>query len=364
MGGRPKTDYLLVPEIEKILMACSDGSYDEATKIASPVHSVTISRIQNELKERFGHEVDTGTIRRILHARNEGPFGRTPVWLGDLVNASLWCFAKSDAKNSDRFYYVVREVDKSQVLYLAQLLRSTSSSGTANDALYTLTGMLCENDQEKFKTEVSKTLEKPNPLEIHFADTLRNVDVLQKAIDTRQPVNYRYVSNSTKGYTKEKRIPLCIEICEGYPYLVEKAKNGFRMVRIDAMRDVTIGGASKVRHYPKNEEVFEKLKEEAHAFVRGAVNRMAGNNVHVVARCHDDRMRKYVCDIFGNKEGFRAIPMGCEGRQDYEFWASYKGTVVQAIKWEEWFEILEPNDLREKVINTIKNNSYGKFEEA
>lgn len=362
--GRPKTDYLLVPEIEKVLMACSDGSCDKSTNTATPSHTITITGIHKELIERFDHAVDPGVIRRVLHARNDGPFDETPVWIGDLTNASLWCFAVSEKEGSTRHYFVVRNINKSQILYLAQLLRSTSSSGNANDALYTLTSELCEDDQESFWANVKETLIKPNPLGVRFADTLLNIEVLQEAIDKRQPVNYRYISNNEKGIPKKERIPLCVEISEGYPYVVEKAKNGFRLVRIDAMRDVAVGNANNVHYYPKGEGEFESLQKGAHAFVRGAVNRMGGNNVHIVARCHQDHMKKYVRDIFGNKEGFRELPMSHEGCQDYEFWAAASGAEIQALKWVEWFEIREPQWLRDKVIASIKDNAYGQFREA
>ncbi|RXZ54730.1 hypothetical protein ET524_09730 [Senegalimassilia faecalis] len=162
-----KFDSSVVLKIESILFALTDGTYDEATRTAQPTHAVTVTDIRAELYRRYDITQSTDKIRSILHAQD--PSGNVyageeskAAKIGRLTGASLWCINPSNRPNGKRRYFVVRDLGKSQVMSLLQLIRSTPNGENTDDIALALTNMLCEFDQEELSTEPSKT----NPFEI------------------------------------------------------------------------------------------------------------------------------------------------------------------------------------------------------
>lgn len=352
----------VVLKIEEILLALTDGTFDESTGTAKPIRTLTITEIKTELLRRYGIDQSDDKIRNILRSQSDATCSKTPTKIGELSWASLWWVIAEGCEKKQSFF-VVRKLSKRQITYLAQLLRSTSSGGKAPGTFYTLSNMLSETDRDKFEEEIDAALSKATPSEIYFANTLKMIESIQTAIDSCKPIKYRYIANTPEGTCRES-LPLRIEISEGYPYLVEKEEMYMSLIRIEMMQDIEIGEASDISYSPKNDKELKSLQEEAYALVHGMVNRMTGNNALIHARCHDDHKLKYVRDIFGNKEGFRELPMGTENRRDFEFVASTVGMKPQAIKWMEWFEVIEPISLRNEIIEAIERNTYGRFKEA
>lgn len=360
-----KVDYSLPWKIERILLELTDGTYDSDSMTATPIRPISISEIKGELNNKYNTEVSVETIRKILFSDTDEPNDskpNQPKRIGELANASLWCVKRSDKSNAKARYFVTRDFKKAETFYLLQLMCSTVSGGSENSAMSPLINTLSESDRDSLYDEIESTIYKANPFDVKLSVLLNHISIIQEAISKRRPINYEYVVNSKKTEERENRIPLRIQILEGYPYLVEyvKAKVPCIMVRIDMMHKIKIVDTASAISFPDD---YDKLKTTtAYDFIRGAVNRRAGDNVIVEAYCHNKEKCKYVEDIFSGKKRFEKKPRKNYVR--YCFEASFKGTCDQAVKWADFFEIKKPPKLRDQVIRRLNNNVYNENQEA
>lgn len=347
-------------KIERILRENTDGVLNKETRAATPRFDMSAKEILEALDELYGVQISKEMLRKILHAQCEEQLGLKPIFLGELSSVDLWGYATSDSKNAKARYFVVRSVSRGEIEHLIQLARSTSAYGESKELFYSLASGLCTEDAKEIKAIADQTLKKSNPYHNQFIKTQENVARIRRVMSLGRSMSYLYVGNGEEGIQHTAEIPLCIDIMEGYPYVVCLLKTKFgkwvhKTRRIDAMRKIVTDSATSSLEYPSD---YKKRVEYARESIRGAVNRMPGHNVVVMARCHDKHMRKYVEDIFGNKEMYAKLNTEAEGCQDYRFKASFKGTKIQALKWSEWFEILEPQDLREAIIEALDINVY------
>lgn len=360
-----KVDYSLPWKIERILLELTDGTYDSDSMTATPIRPISISEIKGELNNKYNTDVSVETIRKILFSDTDEPNDskpNQPKRIGELANASLWCVKRSDKSNAKARYFVTRDFKKAETFYLLQLMCSTVSGGSENSAMSPLINTLSESDRDSLYDEIESTIYKANPFDVKLSVLLNHISIIQEAISKRRPINYEYVVNSKKTEERENRIPLRIQILEGYPYLVEyvKAKVPCIMVRIDMMHKIKIVDTASAISFPDD---YDKLKTTtAYDFIRGAVNRRAGDNVIVEAYCHNKEKCKYVEDIFSGKKRFDKKPH--KNYVWYCFEASFKGTCDQAVKWADFFEIKKPYKLRKQVITRLRNNVYDKNQKA
>lgn len=360
-----KVDYSLPWKIERILLELTDGTYDSDSMTATPIRPISISEIKGELNNKYNTDVSVETIRKILFSDTDEPNDskpNQPKRIGELVNASLWCVKRSNKSNAKARYFVTRDFKKAETFYLLQLMCSTVSGGSENSAMSPLINTLSESDRDSLYDEIESTIYKANPFDVKLSVLLNHISIIQEAISKRRPINYEYLVNSEKTEERENRIPLRIQILEGYPYLVEyvKAKVPCIMVRIDMMHKIKIVDTASAISFPDD---YDKLKATtAYDFIRGAVNRRAGKIVTVEAYCHKEDKCKYVEDIFSGKESFKK-----EMHKNYvwyRFKASFEGTCDQAVKWADFFEIKQPVKLRNQVIERLSDNVYNKSQET
>lgn len=360
-----KVDYSLPWKIERILLELTDGTYDSDSMTATPIRPISISEIKGELNNKYNTDVSVETIRKILFSDTDEPNDskpNQPKRIGELVNASLWCVKRSNKSNAKARYFVTRDFKKAETFYLLQLMCSTVSGGSENSAISPLINTLSESDRDSLYDEIESTIYKANPFDVKLSVLLNHISIIQEAISKRRPINYEYLVNSEKTEERENRIPLRIQILEGYPYLVEyvKAKVPCIMVRIDMMHKIKIVDTASAISFPDD---YDKLKATtAYDFIRGAVNRRAGKIVTVEAYCHKEDKCKYVEDIFSGKESFKK-----EMHKNYvwyRFKASFEGTCDQAVKWADFFEIKKPVKLRNQVIERLSDNVYNKSQET
>lgn len=360
-----KVDYSLPWKIERILLELTDGTYDSDSMTATPIRSISISEIIGELKKKYSTVVGDGPVRKTLHSGADEPNDfepNQPKRIGELANASLWCVKRSDKSNAKARYFVTRDFKKAEIFYLLQLMCSTVSGGSENSTISPLINTLSESDHNFLYNEIESTIYKANPFDVKLSDLLNRISIIQEAISKRRPINYEYVVNSKKTEERENRIPLRIQILEGYPYLVEyvKAKVPCIMVRIDMMHKIKIVDTASAISFPDD---YDKLKTTtAYDFIRGAVNRRAGKIVTVEAYCHKEDKCKYVEDIFSGKDSFEKKTYKSYVR--YRFKASFEGTCDQAVKWADFFEIREPQKLRNQVIERLSDNVYNKSQKT
>lgn len=369
--GAKTVDETLPFFVEKVLLENTDGILDEKTGRATARYQLSLSEIVQHLEDDYGFVAPkTQRVRKILEAQLAGADsaarnpGTEPVMIGELSTSTLWCRATSAAINAPRYYFVVRSLQPGQIEHLIQLVRSTSASGDAKPLFYALAGQTCEADAAEIRAIADQTLQKTNPFHAEFINTQQTIAKVRLAVSKQRSLSYTYVGDGAEGVRHIHEIPLCVEIMEGYPYLVMwiHTKRGVWVMknrRIDVMHNVCVDAASEGEMYPEN---YDELVDNAHEWLRAAVNRMPGKSAQIKARCHNLSMTKYVEDIFGNKENFAALSGSPEGAQDYRFVASTSGTIVQALKWCWFFEILEPAWLRQEVINALTNNPYGTFD--
>lgn len=359
------TDRNDVLVLERILLDKTDGELETSQNSARPIKALCVRDLHHEFQNRVGRTVSDSYVQSILNDWGDESCAEkslTPKMVTQLAGASLWRYGQSEAKNSKQFYFVVRDFDKSAVQHLIQLLRSTAAGGNATESVEALAALLHEGDRERVKEQIDFTNEKANPFGIELATTLHNRKRVQQAIDEGRSITYTYLVGKGEEKRHKNRVPLCIDMSEGYTYVVEKTQHGFTLIRLDQMREIHFGkAANDLWYWPDN---YETLKLEAQDYIRNAVNRMGGKKVHVKACCHRDHMKKYVEDIFGRKDGFKELPMAYEDHQEYEFWALDGGMLPQSLKWLSWFEILEPKSLRDDIIKHIKSNPYGEFEQV
>lgn len=360
-----KVDYSLPWKIERILLELTDGTYDSDSMTATPIRPISISEIKGELNNKYNTDVSVETIRKILFSDTDEPNDskpNQPKRIGELVNASLWCVKRSNKSNAKARYFVTRDFKKAETFYLLQLMCSTVSGGSENSAMSPLINTLSESDRDSLYDEIESTIYKANPFDVKLSVLLNHISIIQEAISKRRPINYEYLVNSEKTEGRENRIPLRIQILEGYPYLVEyvKAKVPCIMVRIDMMHKIKIVDTASAISFPDD---YDKLKATtAYDFIRGAVNRRAGKIVTVEAYCHKEDKCKYVEDIFSGKESFKKEMH--KSYVWYRFKASFEGTCDQAVKWADFFEIKKPVKLRNQVIERLSDNVYNKSQET
>lgn len=154
-----KFDPSVVLKIESILLALTDGTYDEAARAAQPAHAVTVTDIRAELYQRYDITQSNDKIRSILHAQDPSQTiyageESKAAKIGRLTGADLWCVNPSNRPNGKRRYFVVRDLGKNQIAYLLQLLCSTSSGEKAPGIALALTNTLCEFDQEELTAKL------------------------------------------------------------------------------------------------------------------------------------------------------------------------------------------------------------------
>ncbi len=252
-------------------------------------------------------------------------------------------------ENGIGYYLREREFEPSEIRLLIDAVYSFEyiSKKQTEDLIEKLKNKLSVNQRKSFNYSNIISADKKSPNQQVFLNTV----ILDEAINKRLQVKFTYLDFD---YDK-KLVPRRAEkytvspyrmICENKHYYlicISKGHTNPGFYRIDMMQDIEITGDSL--EYSKQEANLNSVSKVIYAYAGAPQTiKLRGDKVAL----------KYVIESFGKD----CIIMK---KSDSEFEATFKapveGMFYWALQYMQHVEVLEPKDLRKRIISTIKSEN-------
>lgn len=380
MGRKPAVKGLPL-YVERILLEFTDEGEG---------HTLSVAEIKNCLNELYDISVDAASIRDTitalkdfydskanktalehLHKRYckdanvEHTFGQTKSLdtVYELEEAGLQDDDRAikaagiSAKNSKKLYHLVNEkLELGSLKHIIALLNRASHAGNTKNLVDDLLATRSYYERISLRKDAIKVTDGQESVGLKLQTTLFNIEVIESAIRQHHLIDFSYRGGDSNYIDM---VPYHVDLDDGYYYLYCKKlgnrKKDLLSMRVDEIDNLKVKELEDARRWPGN---YEAMQEKARIWLRGSINRMPPNKdkklVLVTLRCHSKADEKYVLDNFGDKEEFRKL-----GESDYQFKASFDGMKYWVLKHVSSYEVVKPLELREAIINEIKNNCYG-----
>lgn len=179
-----------------------------------------------------------------------------------------------------------------------------------------------------------------------------NIEILQEAILNKRKVSFIYLQYDLNKKLVPRKNELYVVnpfdmIVKNSKYYLICSKDPYTNIsfyRLDLMKNIKIlNDSSSEFNY---EDVKKQTKNSIYAF--------SGNEEKVILRCKN-QVIDYLLEEFGNDVNIE--------KEDEEFFiakfnAPTKGLVYWALQFLEYVEVIEPKNIREKIVNILDNNLY------
>ncbi len=291
-------------------------------------HPMTMPVLLERMKEKYDLALDRRTI-----------------YLGiDILNR--YGYTISDYSQNRGYYYTGRKFDKGEILMLCNAIHA--SHFVTEKESTKLIRKLLKTQSRHTEREYLNTVYMPNRKKTENAELFPSIEKISSAIREGHPVAFRYLRRNAKKELTDRSgkeyivFPRYIVYSDARGYLIanDAKHTGFAHYRLDRM--------SKVRILP---EKMPPLPQDCDPY-EYAANKLfmyTGPMVSAILRC-DLFILDAMIDIFG-KEVKAQI-----GTDHFDMYvtASEQGLLFLAQQYMDYIEILEPQDLREKMRDKLR----------
>lgn len=391
MGRKPAIKELPLL-VERILLEYTDEDKD---------HSLSVTEIRKKLMEVYGVDVVDDSVRGALDAL-EKYYARDELAVPYELQVETLPTREKDSRdshelreetpggdsrdtasvkvapNKKKLYYIgSRYIERSTLEHVVGLVRQSPLAEDSKAVVDELLAMRSCYERKALKPEDTPSEGAAESRGRKLESVLYDTGEIEKVIrhnnedegQKKQVLDFKYMvwkeqeENGQKTYKevaelRENMVPYLVSRDEGYLYLycrqLRTTLNRFSLIRIEKISELVVKELEDGRNWPKN---YEKWREEAKKQAMTAINRMPSSNiVRVTLKCHDKATEKYVYDNFGRNPGFERDPSS-DGV--YHFDVSFDGMKIWVLKHVQHYEVIDPPELREAIINELKENCYG-----
>jgi len=297
-------------------------------------HVLSTKDIMAKMSQLYDKSVDRRTIYGAIEA---------------LQNFGYDISTRSD--NGQGYCLISRQFSSAEVKLLIDAVYSCEyiSSQQTKELLEKLRGFLSSHDRKNYNyTNIIAPDKKTQNKEVFL-----NIEILEQAINEKKMVSFTYMDYDYDKKLKPKRDKAYIAnpysmLCEGSHYylvLITEGHTSPGFYRIDMMKDIHI--LDKPLSISKREAKLDSAKRVVYAHY--------GEPRPIELHC-DKNVLRYVLEEFGNDI---LITKNEDGTFNANFTAAVSdGLVYWALQYMQGVEVLQPADLRQKVMQAIQNNKY------
>ncbi len=297
-------------------------------------HTLSTKEVIEKMDTIYGRKIDRRTVYGCVEALTE-------------LNYDI----EGYSSNGKGYTLLSREFSLAEIRLLIDAIYSCEyiSKRQTEELLKKLRSFLSYYERKNFNYTSIITPERksPNP------EVFLNIEVLGEAIDKKKQVSFTYLDYDYDKKLKPRRErPYIVNpyamLCEGSHYylvLISQGHTDPSFYRIDMMKDIKILDSSL--EISKRDAKLDSVDKVVYAHT--------GSPVRVNLRCRKNVLR-YVIEEFGNDISITKNP---DGSFDASVYTATEGLVYWALQYLQDVEVLSPSDVREKVIDAIKQNLYG-----
>ncbi len=336
------SDKAIVLCILKILREYSDAE-----------HPLTWKEIQTKLKTDYGLE-GKGRDGRSSEGINKRTIYRAIEMLNDPYLG--YEIGQKEEKNNIKSFWLIRDTEKDLETGEIQIISDAVATfpfipKKESEMIHNkLQGQLSVHEKGKVASvfAVRDDVKTINP------EVALNVEMLKEAIAKKVKVKfdyYRYEMDKKLHKRREKKYtvnPYGLVYCNGQYYLACIICYGttLSLYRVDLMKDITLTDY-KLDETSKGFSYAEELKKAVYGFV--------GDDVRINMLV-DKSQIGHVIDQFGKNI---TISEYDDERCRIRLRASKAGFVFWAMQYLRYVEVVEPGEVRQEIIDTLKANRYG-----
>lgn len=309
--------------------------YEVYKNYSDEEHPINYAQLQNYLKQDYGIDINRGTLLNHIKA---------------LTDYGIEIQTTSNQR--DGKYLIDRQLEKSEVYVLSNAIHSAHFIPKHNSTA--LIDKLLETQSVYFKNRFHNTVHIENPRKSINHDFFYNIEMILEAIDKNVAISFRYMR-----YNYEKKlVKRDDKLHTVYPYyIVTENGNTYLLCKhIRHMEKIIHYRIDKIAHIQLlNDQVIPALNEpfDPYAYTSTKPFMFAGETKHVIMRCHKSILDDII-DQFGNK----IMPRPEEGKDTFlvKVDSSSQGIIYFALQYMKYCEVLEPNDIRDKITNILKKS--------
>ncbi len=254
------------------------------------------------------------------------------------------------ADNGKGYCLLSRDFSQAEIRLLIDAIYSCEyiSGKQTEELLGKLRRFLSSYERKNFSyTNIIKTEKKSlNP------EVFLNIEILEEAINDKKQVSFTYLDYDYDKKLKPRREkPYTVNpyamLCEGNHYylvLISEGHTEPSFYRIDMMKNIKI--LEKPIEISKRDADLDSVKKVVYAH--------SGKQQSVSLRCRKNVLR-YVIEEFGSDISIKENP---DGSFDAVVRTATEGLVYWALQYLQDVEVLSPKDVRDKIIEALKNNPY------
>lgn len=298
-------------------------------------HILSMSEIRKKLSLYYNVDLDRRTITSAIN---------------DLIDFGFDISTFSD--NGKGYYLIDRPLEKSETYLLMDAIFSLSyiDRDQCTDLLRKI-----GKSQSKYQRSVDKYISQPDfyrSKRTSNKEVFLNIEVINEAIDKNKQIEFTYLTyGPDKKLVPKRKRPYKLNayriLADNKKYYLLGTTPGFTNVlsfRIDFIKDIKI--LDEKRDLFGEDDLNRLIEKASHAFF--------GKPSFIKIRFKEEILN-YVIDQFGTDIKIRE-----DG--DYylgEFLAPEKGIEYRALQFIPYVEVIEPESLRESIIESLKENLYG-----
>jgi len=310
--------------------------YEILKKYTDYDHRLNANGIIKKLKRDYNIELERKTIYDSL----------------DMLREMYYGVSKYD-REKDGYYLEEREFDTAEVKILMDCVYSNIALDRklSKELIEKLQQLLPEHKRKYYNNlRVVGNERKNNNIQV-----FSNIEIIDEAITKRKKISFTYLQyniNKELSAKSDKKYIVSpyglVSTNEAY-YLIGKKEGseGISHYRIDRMVGVTEIEGSDAEKPPKGFDISNHIDKSTFMF--------GGKTVKAEFRCKGHILGN-VIDKFGH--GIR-LKDNKDGTFKMTVTASFEGLAIWAVHYLDACEVVEPEELRDKVIDMIKKNMYG-----
>ena len=254
-------------------------------------------------------------------------------------------------ENGTGYRLLSREFDSAEIKLMIDAIYSCEyiSKKQTEELLEKLRSFLSSYERRNYSYTNIITPDKksPNP------EVFLNIEILEEAINRKRQISFTYMDYDYDKKLKPRRERPYVAnpysmICEGNRYylvLIYSGQKDPSFYRIDMMKDIRI----------LDEPVEISKREAGLDSIKNVVYAHSGKPQRVTLRCQKSVLR-YVIEEFGSDIMITKNP---DGSFDASVLTATEGLIYWALQYLQEVEVVSPADVREKIIQAIKENPYG-----
>lgn len=297
-------------------------------------HILTMKEIREKMRMLYDRDIDRRTVTGAIHALMD------------------FDYEISDYDDNKKGYYIEnRKFSAAEIRLLIDAVYSCEyiSQQQTQEVLEKLRSFLTSYDRKKYSYTNIISAERKSP----NAEVFLNIEILDEAISAGRMVSFTYMDydydkklkpRREKKYTVNPYMMIC-EDAHYYLALIYAGQTEPSFYRIDMMKNIEILDAPL--EISKREAKLDTLKNVVYAHT--------GKPERITMRC-DKLVLRYVIEEFGKDTRITKLE---DGSFEASFVTAPEGLIYWALQYMQHVEVLEPQHVRDKVVEAIKHNRYG-----